>query len=75
MGTEAKVRKWGNSLGIVLPRDLVEERNIKEGDNVFVTGIIKVADLSGIFGKIKTGVTGQQIKDEERKGWKEKRFS
>lgn len=75
MGTEAKVRKWGNSLGIVLPKDLVEERNIKEGDNVFVTGIIKVADLSNIFGKVKTGVSGQQMKDMERKGWREKRFS
>ncbi|MBI3050902.1 AbrB/MazE/SpoVT family DNA-binding domain-containing protein [Candidatus Woesearchaeota archaeon] len=72
---DAVVRKWGNSLGIVLPRDLIEGRNIKEGDVVFLPDVIKVSDFSDIFGKVKTGVSGQKFKDEARRGWKEKRFS
>ncbi|MBI2574893.1 hypothetical protein HYV82_03340 [Candidatus Woesearchaeota archaeon] len=44
---------------------------VKEKERLFV----KQIDLSDIFGKIKTGMTGQEFKDEARKGWKEKRFS
>lgn len=75
MGAGAKVRKWGNSLGIVLPKQFVEERHIMEGDEVFITDVIKVTDLSDVFGKIKIGISAQKFKDEVRKGWKEKQFS
>ena len=72
---EAVVRKWGNSLGVVLPKGMVEKKQLKEGDEVFITDVVKVTDLSDIFGKVKTGESGQQFKDEARKGWKMKRFS
>lgn len=31
-----KVRKVGNSLGVILPRTTLEELNVKEGDELFV---------------------------------------
>ncbi|MBI2142048.1 AbrB/MazE/SpoVT family DNA-binding domain-containing protein, partial [Candidatus Woesearchaeota archaeon] len=31
---EAKVKKWGNSLGIVLPKEMAMKRNISEDDQV-----------------------------------------
>jgi putative addiction module antidote len=34
---EVKVEKVGESLGIVLPREILEELNLKEGDRVSVT--------------------------------------
>ncbi|MBI3034350.1 AbrB/MazE/SpoVT family DNA-binding domain-containing protein [Candidatus Woesearchaeota archaeon] len=73
--TIATLRKWGNSLGIVLPKSVIEERQLKEGDEVFLTDVLKVTDLSDFFGKIKTGEPSQKFKDDARKGWKEKRFS
>lgn len=69
MGTEVKIKKWGNSLGIILPKELVEERKLKKGEKVNLE-IIKKADLRDIFGTLKTGLTGQQFKDLARNGWK-----
>ena len=40
------VRKWGNSLGIVLPKKLVEEAEVAENDLVDVT-IVKKKKTSG----------------------------
>ncbi|MBI4148576.1 AbrB/MazE/SpoVT family DNA-binding domain-containing protein [Candidatus Woesearchaeota archaeon] len=33
---ETEVKKWGNSLGIVLPADAVREMGLKQGDQVVV---------------------------------------
>ena len=63
------VRKWGNSLGITLPKELVEGQNIKEGDKIVLPVVIKKANLSKIFGSIKTGMSGQKFKDMAREGW------
>lgn len=32
-----KIRKWGNSLGIVLPKSLVENQELKEGIDICVS--------------------------------------
>ncbi len=69
MTATAVVRKWGNSLGITLPRELVEGQNINEGDVLSLPAVIKKADLSKIFGSIKTGMSGQKFKDMAREGW------
>ena len=71
MEAVGKARKWGNSLGVVLPNGFVKGEGIEEGDDVVVTmkksGIRK---LRGILkGKIK--MTAQEFKDEARKGWGE----
>ncbi len=69
MTAVAVARKWGNSLGITLPKELVEQQNIKEGDKLVLPVVIKKADLSKIFGSIKTGESGQKFKDRAREGW------
>lgn len=63
------VRKWGNSLGITLPKELVEGQNIKAGDVLSLPLVIKKADLSKIFGSLKTGENSQKFKDRAREGW------
>ncbi len=35
--TALKVRQIGNSLGVVLPKDVLARLNLAEGDSVFVT--------------------------------------
>ena len=62
------VKKWGNSIGVVIPKEIVEKQSIKEGDDV-VINIFKKGDLSNIFGTLKTKLTGQQLKDLARKDW------
>ena len=63
----AKVKKWGNSFGIVLPMPVVEKENLKEGSNILIAIQVKnktkVGDIFGILkGKIKKPT--QQIMDE-----------
>lgn len=43
-----QIAKWGNSLAVRLPRRLVRELGLREGDQVSVTGdseVLKVARL------------------------------
>ena len=76
-------KKWGSSLGVVIPKAIVDERHIKENDKVIVeiknrllvkvilldTAELTAKDLFGKFPRIKGGKTAQQIKDDMRKGW------
>jgi len=51
---DIKVRKWGNSFGIVLPKDMVEKQDIKEGITIRIN--IQVKDKTkakNIFGILK----------------------
>ena len=32
----AKTRKWGNSLGVIIPKELVEEMNIKPNEDIWI---------------------------------------
>ena len=68
MATEVQIRKWGNSVGIVLPKELVEREQLKEEDKIFVE-IVKKADLRKIFGSLPRKMSGQEFKDMVRKGW------
>lgn len=34
---ERKLRKIGNSVGLLLPKDVLEDMNLKEGDSVEIT--------------------------------------
>ncbi len=69
MNVEVEVKKWGNSLGVVLPKEFVERENIQENKKIILT-IIKEADLSDIFGLVKKRkLSGQKMKDLSKKEW------
>ena len=67
--TVGKARRWGNSLGVVLPNEFVRDENIEEGDEVVI--VKKKPNLSALRGilKGKIKMTAQEFKDEARKGW------
>lgn len=64
---ETTVRKWGNSLGVTLPRDVVDVDGIKENQTVRLL-VIKADDtMKRTFGRFRNWKkTGQQLKDEIR---------
>ena len=68
---EATVREWGNSLGIILPKEFTKNENIKPGDKVKVIVLSNKNSLNAVFGSLqgKMKRTSQQIKDELRKEW------
>ena len=65
---ESTARKWGSSLAVVIPREVAEMEKIKEGDKVYLV-VEKHADLSDVFGTLKTKVSGRKFKEMCRKGW------
>jgi len=65
---QTQTRKWGNSLGIVIPKKIIDEEHLHENQKVIVE-IKKVADIKRFFGAFKFSKSAQQIKDEMREGW------
>lgn len=65
---KAKIRRFGKDLGVIIPKRVVKELHLKENDVVHIS-IIKVTDLSDIFGSQKRKMSGQKMKDMVRKGW------
>jgi antitoxin component of MazEF toxin-antitoxin module len=70
---KTKVRKWGNSFGIILPKKVVDTENIKEGIEIDITIHPKnkttVRDLFGLakkhpLPKKKDKKSTQEILDE-----------
>ena len=67
---ETKVKRWGNSFGVVIPIEIIEEEKIKENDSL---KLIVLKDSKNAFketfgmGKGKIKKSAQQIKDELRR--------
>lgn len=50
----AKARKWGNSIGVILPREVVEKVGIKEGSDVeLLVSARRQNVLKELFGSMK----------------------
>jgi len=62
-------KKWGSSVGIVIPKTVVENQHISEGEKLLVD--IKKKHIAKEFFGILSGwkKSPQQLKDEAREGW------
>ncbi len=69
MAIEVVLKRWGNSMGVVLPKEMVKREELKENQRLLIE-VIKEADLTDIFGTLKRKMSGQEFKDMVRKGWK-----
>ena len=66
--TRARLRQWGSSLGIVVPREVVKELRLEAGREVVIE--IDRAGIEEAFGSLKDwAVDPQKLKDELRRGW------
>ncbi len=69
MTVRTTVKRWGNSLGVIIPREEAAKNALKENDIVEID-VRKTVDIRELFGKYKfKKKTLQQIKDEMRRGW------
>ncbi len=65
-----ETKKWGNSVGLVLPKEILEQENIKgEHERLFVLIRKENSTPSSTFGLLKGRIkkSTQEIKDELRK--------
>ncbi len=71
MQIKAVTRKWGNSIAVVIPKELVERQQIHEDEEIIIRVEKKrprAGVLFGRFPELKITPT-QQLKDEVRRGW------
>ena len=62
-----KLREWGSSLGLVVPKEAVIKEGLKPGDEVVIE-IKKAKTLKDLFGSLKVlKADAQAFKDERRK--------
>ncbi len=64
----AVVKRIGNSLGVLIPKEVVERTGIREGDSVEIQ-LTRKANLPEMFGAVKFSKSSQEIKDEMRGEW------
>ena len=70
MEVEAKVRKWGRSLGVVIPKEKIKAEGIKENETIKLLITKKTNVLKETFGTLKLKRTTQEILDEsDREDW------
>lgn len=64
--TESKIKKWGNSLGIIIPKEDAKMMELKEGETIIVDFIRKKSlDGFGIFKKSGPFVRDHNILDRD----------
>ena len=62
----SKTRKWGSSLGIVIPKDVVKELKQRENKEIIVDVKPKENPLKELFGSVKLSKPTEQILKEIR---------
>jgi len=68
MQGKSKLKRWGNSFGVVVPKEIVEKEGLKEGEEVEIS-VRKASDIKQLFGKYPFKNLQLQ-KERMRKGWK-----
>ncbi len=69
MALEVTIKKWGNSLGIIIPKEIVQKRDLKNGTKVLFE-IVNPAQFDKIWGSIKFKRPTKEIMKDIKEGWK-----
>ena len=64
---KARLKKWGNSLGVVIPKEAAERNGLHVGEEVEIR-LTKLSDVTNLRGKYPIDDL-QDAKEEMRKGW------
>jgi len=68
MEIETKTKRWGSSLGLIIPKEIVREERIQEGQKIRVDILTKRKTTGAdIFGKLKFKKPIQVLLDETDK--------
>ena len=65
---KAQVKKWGNSFGVIIPKEVMESEKLKESDEIDFLIIKPNGALKETFGILKGKLkkSAQNMKDELR---------
>ena len=69
---ETKLKGWGRSIGVIVPKEAVIKEHLKEGDKVELIISKKTNALRETFGKLKFKRTTDDIlKEVDEESWDE----
>ncbi|MBS3099992.1 DUF104 domain-containing protein [Candidatus Pacearchaeota archaeon] len=64
-----KLKRWGNSLGAIIPSEIIRNSNLREGIEVTIT-LQPKRGMSEVFGSLKEWkINTQKLKDKLREEW------
>lgn len=66
-----KIKKWGNSIGVIIPKEEANKLNLKEDQEVTIE-IKKENPLKELFGTLKFKKSTEEILKETRKEFESK---
>lgn len=70
MEVKTTAKKGGSSIGVIIPKEIVEAKRIRENDELIIE--IKkrplAGELFGMFPEWKSKKSAQELKDEMRRG-------
>jgi len=73
MAIQVKTKKWGNSIGIIIPSEAIEKFNIKPEEEIVIEIERKNNILKELFGKAKfkkpTGQIIKEVREELKSKW------
>ena len=64
---EVKTKKWGNSIGVVIPMETVERLNIKPEEDIIIEIEKRNNILKEMFGEAKFKKSGKKMIEDFRK--------
>ena len=67
MISKSKLKRWGNSFGVLIPKALVEQEGLKEGEEVEIS-VRRLDDIRALRGKYRFKDL-QHEKNEMKRGW------
>ena len=65
--SKSKLKRWGNSFGVLIPKEVVEREGLKEGEEVQIS-VTKTSDTKHLFGKYPFKDLQKQ-KEKMKEGW------
>ncbi len=63
---KTKVKQWGNSVGIIIPREAVDRMNLKLGESIIVDIKRKEGVLRELFGSLRFGDSKRLLKEARK---------
>jgi len=65
---KTRLKKWGNSLGVVIPKETAERNGLRVGEEVEIR-LTRLGDITELKGKYPFEDL-QEAKEQMRKGWR-----
>jgi antitoxin component of MazEF toxin-antitoxin module len=72
MAIEVKTKKWGNSIGVVIPIEIIERFNIKPEEEIIIEIEKKNNVLKDMFGKARFKKSAKKMIKEFREEYASK---